>query len=125
MIKKIGDSSRKMMESMSDIVWSINPGNDSVNNIIVRMREYAAQALEPKDVSYNVAAEDKVTEIKLPLEKRRDFFLVFKEAVNNLAKYSRASKADISISLKANCLELIIKDDGRGFDIAAVDAAMA
>ena len=118
MLEKIGDSSRTMMEAMSDIVWSINPNNDHLDNIVIRMREYAAKVLEPKEITYTVCAEDADMNVKLPLEKRRDVFLVFKEAVNNLSKYSCANKAEINIRFHHNHIELFVKDNGRGFDTA-------
>lgn len=116
MLQKIGDSSRKMMDAMGDIVWSINPDNDVLENMAVRMREYAAQILEAKEIEYKININEAVMNLKLPIDKRRDFYLIFKEAINNLAKYSEATKANVELSFSGNLLKLQVTDNGKGFD---------
>lgn len=120
-LTKITDNSQRMMDAMDDIVWSIKPSNDSMQKIIARMREFATNVLEPKDIELDFIVEDIVYDIKLNMEARRDFFLVFKEAVNNAAKYSGASKVLLKIFVKNKVLTLLIQDDGIGFDVAAAD----
>jgi signal transduction histidine kinase len=66
--------------------------------------------------------DDKIYDIKLNMEARRDFFLIFKEAVNNVAKYSRCSKCSIHISLHQHRLLLDVKDNGIGFDVNKADS---
>ncbi len=118
MLQKISDSSRRMMDAMGDIVWSINPDNDILENMAVRMKEYAAQVLEARDIDYSIHIDESVMNLKLPLDKRRDFYLVFKEAVNNLAKYASASSASINLSAEGNTLKLQVSDDGKGFEVS-------
>ena len=114
-LTKISDNSQRMMEAMDDIVWSIKPSNDSLQKITARMREFATNVLEAKDILLQFDVEDGVCDIKLNMAARRDFFLVFKEAVNNAAKYSKADKVTISVSCKGRRLKLIVKDNGQGF----------
>ena len=78
---------------MDDIVWSIKPSNDSMQKIAARMREFATNVLEAKEIELDFKVDDKVYDEKLDMEARRDFFLVFKEVVNNAAKYSKAVMA--------------------------------
>lgn len=120
-LAKITDNSQRMMDAMDDIVWSIKPSNDSMQKIIARMREFATNALEPKEIDLEFIAEDLVYDVKLNMEARRDFFLVFKEAVNNAAKYSKAGKVEMKIAVHNKVLSLMVKDDGIGFDVAAAD----
>ncbi len=115
-MKTISKNSQRMLESMSDIVWAVDPENDSLNNIIVRMNQFAAQTLEPKNISFTVKTSGNISQIKLPMEKRRDFYLIFKEAVNNLAKYSEATKAEIEINTNGKSLAMKICDNGKGID---------
>jgi signal transduction histidine kinase/Flp pilus assembly protein TadD len=117
MISKIGESSQRMMLAMKDIVWSINPGNDSMESVIVRMKEYAAEILEAKNVEYFFTINIEVSALLLAEDLRRNIYLVFKEAVNNLAKYAEASAVKIDLLLEKNMIHLIIKDDGKGFDV--------
>src|SRR4029079_4060811 len=120
-INKIGDNSQRMMEAMDDIVWAIKPDNDNMQRIVARMREFATSVLEAKDIDIEFTVDEKVHEVKLNMEQRRDFFLVFKEAVNNVAKYSMSKLAIIQIAARQHRLVLMIKDDGNGFDVNAAD----
>lgn len=115
-IHSISDNSSRMMESMDDIVWSINPVNDSMQNILARMREFATTVLEPKDILCEFIIDDQVQHIKLDLESRHDFFMIFKESVNNIAKYAGATQVRTEVTLKRSILYLRIEDNGRGFD---------
>ncbi len=120
-LSKISDNSQRMMEAMDDIVWSIKPTNDSMQKIIARMREFATSVLEAKDIELNFTTDEEVYDVKLNMEARRDFFLVFKEAVNNAAKYSHASTVVVNLSIKNKKLTMVVKDDGKGFDVPKAD----
>lgn len=116
---KISENSQRMMEAMDDIVWSIKPTNDSMQRITSRMREFATNVLEAKGIELDFRVEEDVQDAKLNMEMRRDFFLVFKEAVNNAAKYSKASRVVVHVSIKSRKIILSVKDDGVGFDMKA------
>ncbi|HEY1008727.1 MAG TPA: two-component regulator propeller domain-containing protein [Sphingobacteriaceae bacterium] len=115
-LTKITDNSSRMMEAMDDIVWSIKPSNDSIQKITARMREFASTILEPKDIDYTFVIDEKIKDLVINMQIRRDLFLIFKEAVNNLAKYSKASAASINFGVKNKKLYLVIQDNGIGFD---------
>ncbi len=115
-IDKISDNSTRMMEAMDDIVWSINPMNDSMQKVAARMREFATGVLEAKNIEYQIQVDEQVNELKLDMEARRDLFLLFKEAVNNLAKYSQTNWAEIEIRVAKSLLIMRIADTGIGFD---------
>ena len=120
-INKISDNSYRMMEAMDDIVWSINPMNDNMQKITARMREYATSMLEVKDIEYTFHVDEAVKQIKLDMEARRDFFLIFKEAINNLAKYSKCTRAKIKIETYEYTMLMKIQDDGQGFIVKDAD----
>jgi signal transduction histidine kinase/ligand-binding sensor domain-containing protein len=120
-LSKISDNSQRMMEAMDDIVWSIKPSNDSMQRVTARMREFATNVLEAKDIELHFSVGEEVYEVKLNMEARRDFFLVFKEAVNNAAKYSKADKVTVCVELNKRTLVLTVQDNGRGFDVAKAD----
>jgi two-component sensor histidine kinase len=110
----IGMNSRKIIESMSDIVWTINPENDSFEKIIVRMRSFAHQLFKAKKVEYAFEADDKLNSIALPMQVRKNFYLVFKEAITNIMKYSEATRVSISLGEINKTILLVIRDNGRG-----------
>jgi len=115
-LEMIGQSSRKVIEAMSDIVWTINPENDSFEKIILRMRSLAYNLLRAKQIEFSFRADEELNTIKLSLEERRNFYLIFKEALNNLIKYSEANRASVVLSRINNTVSLVIRDDGIGFD---------
>ncbi len=117
---KIGKHSALMMEKLSEIVWSISPENDTTEQLIVKIREFASEILEPKSIEWKLHIDKHICSLKLSIEKRKAIFLVVKEAINNAAKYSAASKVDVLLKLTNGLLEVKICDRGRGFDEEAV-----
>ncbi|HLF63916.1 MAG TPA: two-component regulator propeller domain-containing protein [Saprospiraceae bacterium] len=112
----ISSASSQALELMQDIVWSINPKNDKIEMILIRMRQYASEILEAAEISFHIETDEESRHALLPLEIRKDFYLIFKEAVNNIAKYSNAQNAIIRMKLDRHVLYLTIKDNGKGFD---------
>ena len=115
-LETIGESSRKMLEAMADIVWSIKPENDLFEKVIMHMREFAYQLLGTKQIEFEFDADDDISKINLPMETRKNLYLIFKEATNNLAKYSKASNAKFALKGENDKLTMVISDDGKGFD---------
>ncbi|MFD2200821.1 ligand-binding sensor domain-containing protein [Shivajiella indica] len=120
-ISKISDNSQRMMEAMDDIVWNIKPQNDSMEKVIARMREFSTNAMDARDIDFRFEVEENVYGVKLPMDTRRDLFLIFKEAINNLVKYSKSSRAFIHFSIKKKHLHMRVRDYGAGFDLAKAD----
>ena len=116
-LQKIKNYSGDMMESMSDIVWAINPLNDSMDRMILRMRELAEELLEPARINYIFREEGVVRTVKLDVNQRKELYLVFKEAINNAVKYSGASELFILLKEEHGALHMHVKDDGVGFDL--------
>jgi signal transduction histidine kinase len=121
-INKISDNSTRMMEAMDDIVWSIHPANDNLNKVLARMRSFATEVLEPKDIDLILHFDEALKDIHLDMEQRRDLFLLFKEAINNAAKYSQATEVRIDMHLESKTLELSVRDNGIGFDVEKADS---
>lgn len=119
-LQKIKDHSAAIMERMSDIVWAINPYNDTGEKMLYKMKEFAAEILEPLGICYTFIEKGHFNAVKIDSQKRRDLFFIYKEAINNAAKYSQCKHLDIVLSLKSNTIELLVKDDGTGFDLKSV-----
>jgi len=112
---KIGNSAQTTLESMDDIIWSINPDKDRIEDLLIRMREYAIPLLEAKDIAFEFkvnAADYK----KLPMNLRKNVFLIFKEAIYNIIKHADCSRVVVVTEIKNNGFHLDISDDGKGFD---------
>ncbi len=115
-LSKAGDDIQHTSESLGDIVWNINPQYDDLNNLLVRMKRYAADMLDGKNINGQFDFPDNETGGLLSMAQRRDLYLIFKEAVNNLVKYSQARNAIIQITTGPHKISLLVKDDGKGFD---------
>ncbi len=116
-IEKIGSASRDMVEKMNDIVWAVNPQNDNFENIILHMRAFGGELLAGKDIALHFKTDSGLNSIKLTMEKRKSFFLVYKEALNNAYKYSCAKNVKVEISKTNHTLKLVVEDDGVGFNM--------
>jgi signal transduction histidine kinase len=119
-LEKIKENSGNMLDSMSDIVWAINPGNDTLDKVILRMKEFAGDILDPLNIRYEFMQDGDFKHVKLDLNKRKDFYLVFKEAINNVAKYSQCKRVDVLLFKDHAAIEMQIIDDGAGFDTGTV-----
>jgi signal transduction histidine kinase len=109
-----------MLDAMADIVWTINPENDQFEKIILRMRSFAYELLGAKNIDFEFVAADDVAKMKLPMNVRKNLYLIFKEATNNLVKYAAADRALFSLTAEKSNLTMLIKDNGQGFDTAKV-----
>jgi len=114
-VSEIKNNSINLMEKMDDIVWSINPKNDSLENLLLRIKRFGIQLFEAKEIDYTIEFDEHIAQMKLPMDYRQHIYLILKEAINNLVKYSRATKAEIRVSCNNKTLELFVMDNGKGF----------
>ncbi len=112
--KYISKTAKETIESVRDIVWFINPQNDFGNNMINKMKEESAKLLVGIDWSLTTAPQINVE--RLNLEVRRNIYLIFKEAINNISKHAHAKICNIYLGKKNEHFFLLIKDDGIGFE---------
>lgn len=115
-LSKITDVSNELVGTMSDIVWSINPSKDHLSDLTQRMRRFASDSFSPSGISLQFDASHAEDGIVVNSNIRRELFLIFKEAVNNIVKHSGARHARVSIGRQGSNLALRIEDDGVGFD---------
>ncbi|ACU61617.1 sensor histidine kinase [Chitinophaga pinensis] len=120
LLNTIGHTANEMISEMSDIVWAINPKNDHVSSIVKRMESYAKPLCTAKKIQFIFSCDQKIEDLNLAMNQRKNFYLIFKEAVNNALKHAACSFIKVNISYRKNMLELDIEDDGIGFDHDAV-----
>ena len=123
LLQRITEQSSHMQQSMSDIVWAIKPDNDKLENMVIRMREYIAHTLEPKNIRTQFIIDEKALDKSIGMEQRRDFFLIFKEAINNAAKYADCSLVKIDLTSVNGNIKMTIADDGIGFDAQRITSS--
>lgn len=104
-------------QALDDIIWSVDTKNDTLEEMIARMRRYAAELFEATDnIKCDLDFEEGIASRKINIEERRDIYLVYKEALNNIYKHSGAKYFKVKVFLRDNVFCLQIKDDGVGFD---------
>ena len=116
-LEKIENSSREIIDKTGDAVWSVNPANDLVKDLVLRMEGYAATLLGTAEIQFNIYCDEKLLDTKLKMEQRKNIFLIYKEAIHNIIKYAEATEVNISLKKSVNKLQLIIVDNGKGFDV--------
>jgi signal transduction histidine kinase len=112
MLHQIAVQSKTIQQNMSDIVWSIRPENEKVENLLIRIREYAAQTLEPLNIAVTVDTDERLIKQILPIEFRKELLLICKEAINNIVKHAGATKVIIAIKKEKQQMQLYINDNG-------------
>jgi signal transduction histidine kinase len=115
-MNRIGVNTKEMMEKMRDIVWTLNSSGEISGNLVTRMNQYISHTLEPKDIECNFIADESVNEILNDFVRKRNVYLIFKEAVNNAAKYSACTHVNILLKIENKRIHLTISDNGKGFD---------
>src|SRR5262249_42476292 len=96
LLEKINSTSQEMMNNMSDMVWAIKPDHDTAESLSLKIKSIAREMLAPKDINYKIESDETSME-KISMEARRNIFLIAKEAINNIAKYSEAKNVLIKI----------------------------
>jgi ligand-binding sensor domain-containing protein/two-component sensor histidine kinase len=126
MLERIENTSRNLIDKMSDIVWVINPQNDRLEDAILKIREYSVKLLESREIDVKINIPEEVFNITLTMDVRSNLLMIFKEIVTNAAKYSFAKSIDINFNVTGKggnkYLVLNVKDDGVGFDTKAVSS---
>ncbi|MEO8588408.1 MAG: tetratricopeptide repeat protein [Flavobacteriales bacterium] len=113
-LEKISERSHRLMREMSDIVWSVDPGKDSMADLIGRMREFGVGVLEPKGIAFHFNAPENAVARDLPVDVKRNLYLIFKEAVNNAAKHAEARSVFAELAVDGQSIRVQVDDDGRG-----------
>ncbi|WP_181368945.1 tetratricopeptide repeat-containing sensor histidine kinase [Flavobacterium pallidum] len=120
--KSVQETAAKMIGNMRDLIWALNPDNTTLNNLLARIREYATDYLEDYQIKPHYSFPEAIPTDPIAKEIHRGIFMVVKESLNNISKYSGASNAYFNAIIDRGCLFISIKDDGDGFDVAGVTA---
>lgn len=113
-VDDIGGIALKTQELMRDIIWMLNPRNDTLKEFVARMKHEAARLFKTIDYSFS-SPESELPE-RVSLDFKRNMFLIYKEALNNIVRHAQARNVNITISVHDNTLKLTLGDDGLGFD---------
>lgn len=116
-VRQIKINSRQVMENMSDIIWAMNAEQQDNESLVGRIKNYGYDLLSQKNIACLYQINPLVEKKLQKPEARKNVLLIVKEALNNIAKYSEASQAQVNIELDHSSLIITIQDNGKGFDL--------
>lgn len=115
-LQKVEDQARNLADKIGDIIWSMKPGEEEFMTIGSRIKNFAHDILGDGKMDYKIVIAPTINQIIRDITVRKNIVLIAKEAINNIAKYSQATNVFISIERKDNQIQLIIQDNGIGFN---------
>jgi ligand-binding sensor domain-containing protein/two-component sensor histidine kinase len=116
-LEKISDASGEMISELNDTVWAINPRNDNMQVILLRMESFARPLLAAKNIALHFYSDAGIGAVNLDMGSRKSFYLIFKEAIHNALKYAECKNIFVTVRQKGARIEMKIKDDGNGFEL--------
>lgn len=122
LLQRISTNATTLSESMQDIIWTVQPKNNRLQDVITRLREFGLRMAEAKAIRFTMQVADDFDRLTLDMEQRRNLYLIGKESINNAIKYANCSRIDIGLHLTGRQLRMTIQDDGVGFDPATARA---
>jgi signal transduction histidine kinase len=120
LLDRISNNATSLSENMQDIIWTIRSDNDTLEDLVSRMREFGLRVCDAKHIRFNITVSQSFKASKLSLEQRRNHYLIFKEALNNAVKYAECSQIDLILNLKSRFLKMELNDNGKGFDMEKI-----
>lgn len=116
-LQEISDRSAEVIASLGEIVWAMNPKNDTLDSFVAYLRSHTSRYLEAAGIRcrFDIPAEPPPQRISS--ERRRTMYLVVKEGLHNVVKHSRATEASLAVAFRDNVLAVVIADNGQGFDV--------
>jgi len=114
-IDSIAGTSRELLQALDEIVWAVNPRNDTLEQLCAYLSQYAREYFKNTAVECLVRLQHELPQLAMSAEVRHNLFLAFEEALNNVLKHAGASTVQVAIRLPNERLEISIRDNGRGF----------
>lgn len=115
-LERIAATSRDLVDRMGDILWLVNPRRDSLEDLFLRLKDSFAELFAHRGAAFEMNDLTPLTGVRLEMTRRQHLYLLFREALHNALKHSRCGQAELSLTLRGRRLEVVLRDDGRGFD---------
>ncbi len=118
---RIEEATREVVQTLDEIVWAVNPKNDTLDRLAAFIAQYAEDYFDITPIRCRFDMPTDLPAVPLSAELRHSLFLVVKESLNNIVKHSEASEVKITLSFKQSRLEILIEDNGKGFALEETD----
>jgi signal transduction histidine kinase len=113
-LKGISDLSREVVTTMSDIVWSIDNRYDTMDALILRMKDFATELLQARNIAFDFQTIGVDNKKVLDPVWKQNLYLIFKEAINNIVKHAQATEVKVVLSFDRGVFSMSISDNGKG-----------
>lgn len=121
-VRRMTETSRDVVRAMDEILWALNPKNDTLENLVTFISQFAREHLSLAGIQCRLDLPMSMPPRVLDSQFRHNLLLTVKEGLNNVVKHAGATEVQIAVALEGNLLRLIISDNGRGFVTGAVPA---
>ena len=118
--QKISQSAGQTVRALEEIVWALRPGSDSLQSLVEYIAHFANELFEGDNAHCRLDLPHDLPTRSLPPEMRHNIFLVVKEALTNAFKHSHAHEVRVQAKASARTLEMVVQDDGQGFEAQAL-----
>ncbi len=115
-IETIAGKARSSTQALDEIVWAVNPRNDTLEGFVTYACAYAEEHLHLARIRCRLETTSPIPPRPLRADVRYHLFLAFKEALNNVVKHARATQVELRVTVTAEQMTMAIRDDGCGFD---------
>jgi ligand-binding sensor domain-containing protein/signal transduction histidine kinase len=115
-IRSMSDDSREVLQSLDEIVWAVNPQKDSLEHLVSYIGQYAREYFRRTGIECELEIPARLPGQPLSSQARHHMFLAVQEALANILKHSRASRARIAMACRGSDFEIVVSDNGTGFD---------
>jgi signal transduction histidine kinase len=116
-LDRITEAARDVTARMSELIWVINPRHDTLDNLIVYLREHTAKQFEGSAIAAHLDFETMPSDCQISATFRRNVLLVVTEALHNIVKHAGATVMRLRIGIESFELMIWIEDNGRGFEV--------
>jgi signal transduction histidine kinase len=114
-VAAISDDSREVLHSLDEIVWAVNPQNDTLEHVASYIGQYAQDYFQETGIECVLDIPSQVPPHPLSSQCRHHLFLAVHEAFTNILKHSGATKAKVAINCSPSLFEIVVSDNGKGF----------
>ena len=117
-LEALTETARRMVTSLDEIVWAVNPHNDTIASLASYFGSYAQRLLDLASVSCGLDVAEDLPEHPLDPKFRQEVFLAFKEALTNIVRHAEATQVWLRISVRDQQLLVELVDNGQGFNLS-------
>jgi signal transduction histidine kinase len=116
-VRKMTNSSHALVQQLDEIVWAVDPENDTLDDLATYISQFAAEFLAESPIRFRMKAPAILPHLRLTTDVRHNLFLAVREALNNVVRHSGATEATVTLRVEGEAVIIVIADNGRGFDV--------